>query len=316
MAAPRWKWGGSKGSGHGVAGELYRPAGLSVAPWQGGSELYVAASDGGRVSVFARRSGGNGWKYLRTLSAPPAKERMLCPIGVAFSEARAEVYVTDKWRHCIHVYDSEGNWIRRLCKSGRSPGYLSSPEGIAACDAYIFVADTGNDRVQVINAEDGSFVAFVGSDLSSFKRERDTAEPSPGAGYLMQPTDVALSTDHSKLVVCDSGHNRIKLFDVSGLHSGDHGIPSRPTCVFGSLGSQRGQLRSARGVAIDRMGFVVVADSGNARVQIFRPNGTLVRMFGGKGKEPGQFGYPTAVHVGPLFELFVSDATNHNVSVF
>ncbi|XP_046384889.1 E3 ubiquitin-protein ligase TRIM32-like [Ischnura elegans] len=311
MTSPRWRWGGTRGCG---GNELYRPAGLAVSPWAEG-ELYVAASDGGRVSVFTRRS-GSGWKYSRTLATPPGKERMLCPFGVAFSEARAEVYVSDKWCHCIHVYDTQGNWLRRFSKSGRSPGSLSSPEGIAANDSHIFVADTGNDRVQVFNASDGSFVTFVGSEVSSFKREPDVAEPSPGSGYLRQPSGVALSADHSKLVVCDSGHNRIKIFDTSGLLTGDLNVPLKPVCVFGSLGSQRGQLRSARGVAIDRMGFVVVADSGNARVQIFRPNGTLVRAIGSQGKEAGQFGYPSAVHVGPLFELFVSDANNHCISVF
>ncbi|KAG8239736.1 hypothetical protein J437_LFUL018743 [Ladona fulva] len=314
VTSPRWKFGGSREGKR--SGELYRPAGMGVAPWGGGAELYMALSDGGKVVIFTKRSSGSGWRHSKILPPPPAKDKMMCPFGIAFSEKRKEVFITDKWCHCIHVYDSEGNWLRRLSKQGRSPGHLSSPEGIAASDAYIFVADTGNDRVQVLDASNGGFVTFVGSDISSFRMESDMIGPSAGSGYLMQPTGVALNAAESKLIICDSGHNRIKIFDISELCEEKGSISNRPMSVFGSLGSQKGQFRSARGVAVDKLGFITVADSGNARVQIFRPDGRLVRAFGSKGKEPGNFGYPTSVHIGPYFELFVSDSSNHCMYVF
>lgn len=34
-----------------------------------------------------------------------------------------------------------------------------------------------------------------------------------------------------------------------------------------------------RGVAVDESGFICVADSGNNRIQIFSPDGRLVKMF-------------------------------------
>ena len=38
---------------------------------------------------------------------------------------------------------------RQLGKKGHSDGLFHSPEGIAADEHYIYICDTGNDRVQV-----------------------------------------------------------------------------------------------------------------------------------------------------------------------
>ncbi|KAF4530200.1 hypothetical protein B566_EDAN018317 [Ephemera danica] len=71
-------------------GTVMRPAGLNVAPWAAGTELYVAASDGHVVVVFDKRNG----RQLRQLASSEPPNNMLCPTGVAFCGARGEVYVS------------------------------------------------------------------------------------------------------------------------------------------------------------------------------------------------------------------------------
>ncbi|KAF4527079.1 hypothetical protein B566_EDAN015714 [Ephemera danica] len=44
---------------------------------------------------------------------------------------------------------------------------------------------------------------------------------------------------------------------------------------FGSSGAARGQFRTPECVAVDKMGFILVGDSGNGRVQVFRPNACI-----------------------------------------
>lgn len=62
-------------------------------------------------------------------------------------------------------------------------------------------------------------------------------------------------------------------------------------------------------------GFIVVADSGNNRVQIFYPDGRFMYSFGAWGTAPGQMKGIEAV---ALLEdtIIVSDRENHRIQLF
>jgi len=85
---------------------------------------------------------------------------------------------------------------------------------------------------------------------------------------------------------------------------------------FGSMGEQRGQFLTPECVAVDHLGFIFVGDSGNARVQIFRPNGTLVRVFGGRGTNPGKFSWVSGITIANNMDIIVTDSHNGSVQVF
>ena len=54
-------------------------------------------------------------------------------------------------------------------------------------------------------------------------------------------------------------------------------IPGSPVTAFeGGYGNGKGQFDSPRAVATDRAGNILVADTGNGRIQKFSPNGTFV----------------------------------------
>lgn len=57
----------------------------------------------------------------------------------------------DKWKHCIHVFSKDGDYLRSIGQKGSRLGMFRSPEGIATDNAnlHIYIVDTGNDRVQV-----------------------------------------------------------------------------------------------------------------------------------------------------------------------
>jgi DNA-binding beta-propeller fold protein YncE len=115
-----------------------------------------------------------------------------------------------------------------------------------------------------------------------------------------------------------------------------------PVSTFGSSGSGDGQFQTPAGVAIDQAnGLVYVADSANARVEMFNASGQFILAFGwgvtdGKaqaeictsncqagipGSGPGQFSKPTTVAVdssgGPSnFDVYVGDSGNNVVEKF
>ena len=86
--------------------------------------------------------------------------------------------------------------------------------------------------------------------------------------------------------------------------------------IVGSQGSGPGQFNRPLGVAVDAEGNLVVADTGNDRVQVLRPDGSHVRTIGGsQGSGPGQFNCPGGVAVDAEGNLVVADTLNHRVQV-
>lgn len=55
------------------------------------------------------------------------------------------------------------------------------------------------------------------------------------------------------------------------------GTTGERVLMFGSRGVNKGQFETPECVAVDPEGFILVGDSGNGRVQVFRPNGNFIR---------------------------------------
>ena len=87
---------------------------------------------------------------------------------------------------------------------------------------------------------------------------------------------------------------------------------------WGGKGSGPGKCNESQGVAITSGGDIVVCDTNNHRVQLFRADGTFVRQWGSEGAAAGQFQFPCSVAISSTDELymFVADTYNHRVQVF
>lgn len=70
------------------------------------------------------------------------------------------------------------------------------------------------------------------------------------------------------------------------------------------------------GVAVDEHGFIVVADSGNNRIQIFHPDGSFLRAFGSWGSGDAEFKGLEGVAIMNNGSILVCDRENHRVQVF
>ncbi len=80
--------------------------------------------------------------------------------------------------------------------------------------------------------------------------------------------------------------------------------------------SDDGQLMSPIGIAVDRIGYVYVADAGNSRIQKFTSNGDFVKKWGTRGSGDGQFGRPWGVAVDIAGYVYVTDPDNNRVQKF
>lgn len=181
--------------------------------------------------------------------------------------------------------------------SGEAPGQLKQPRDAAVGpEGRIYVADTGNHRIQVFNP-DGSFAFGWGSF-------------GEGDGQFNEPWGIAASAD--RIYVVDTWNHRLQVFTPDGQFLSKWGAF---VSTDGQLG-QQGVFWGPRAVAIDGNGNLLVTDTGNKRVQVFDPEGNPITQFGGAGLEPSYLDEPVGVAVGADGSIYVADAWNTRIQKF
>ncbi|HEX5854671.1 MAG TPA: NHL repeat-containing protein, partial [Thermoanaerobaculia bacterium] len=164
-------------------------------------------------------------------------------------------------------------------------GRVRQPRG-AASDAAgrVWVADFGNQRVQLFGA-DGSFLLAFGARGSGPRQFND-------------PCGIAVGTS-GLVFVADTWNGRVQVFDEKG----------------GWLREWGGGFFGPRGIAVDSGGTVFLADTGNGRV--VRTDG-----FGhheaewGKATGPGKLADPQGLVAGKDGSIYVADNGNGRVAIF
>jgi len=197
---------------------------------------YVTDSALDAVLVFD----GKG-KFLRYLGKGEGSETYFqAPLGIAL-DASGHVYVCDSRRHMILVLDRKGRIKGHIGKrgGGKEPGEFRYPSRIAIAGDELFVLDSGNTRVEVLELG------------GHFRREVRLPEADQDDG---------LAVDENKnLYVGDGQINVINVFDREG----------RFVYKFGRAGTKGGEFNQPAGMWVEPGNRLFVADSGNQRVQEF-----------------------------------------------
>ena len=91
-------------------------------------------------------------------------------------------------------------------------------------------------------------------------------------------------------------------------------LPEAVSNMFeGGKGTGKGEFDSPTGIAVDRNGNFLVADTNNGRIEKFSPTGIFLDIIGTKGSGQGQLSAPNDVAVDHDGNIYVTDAGNHRV---
>src|SRR2546421_3413922 len=91
-------------------------------------------------------------------------------------------------------------------------------------------------------------------------------------------------------------------------------LPESVSNMFeGGKGTGKGEFDSPSGIAVDSNGNVLVADTGNGRIEKFSPTSTFISTIGMKGAGNGQLGAPNGIAVDRNGNVYIADAGNHRV---
>ncbi|MCX7832114.1 MAG: NHL repeat-containing protein [Actinobacteria bacterium] len=246
--------------------------------------IYVTNTPKGVVAVFDR----DGNFVLKFGKFGINEGDLRGPIGISVSDSNNRVYVADRVRFRlvifdkrgkfikevpvlspvtpyvakdgkvylatfgpIVIFDKDGNKISSFGRRGLLPGEFDYPHGLVMdSKGYLYVSDTNNTRIQVLDKK-LNVVGVKGQPPSSLlETQREFGLP---AGMTIDEKD--------RLYVVDSFDFSIKVYTNTGKFLAKYG---------GEAGTLEGQFRYPDGITYMGNKTFAIADTGNDRVQVIR----------------------------------------------
>jgi hypothetical protein len=315
---------GTSGEG---AGQIQRPGDGSYAS---DGDFYLADGENQRVDVF---SSTGVFLFAFGKKVNVATEGDLCtaasgcqsgtsgagagefvePTDVTLLDGDA--FVSDFGNDRVSVYTESGEFLRAFgkevdvsggnictstsgCRGGEVSGAnaaIHGPDGLVASGGTIFVADSGNNRIDSFTAA-GTFVeAFgknvggAGVDVCASSGVCSAGTAGAAAGTVDRPWSIA-ATPSGDLAVAEQSSGRVDLFTAQGTFirgiaagvgpAGAGVCTEATTCREGESGFGPGALPLPLAVTADAAGNLYVGDGYARRVSEFTEAGAFVRAFG------------------------------------
>jgi DNA-binding beta-propeller fold protein YncE len=217
-----------------------------------------------------------GWKFGRVSA-------------VATSPDGQEVYVFQRGPKAdpLVVFDAKGVYLRSW---GR--GEFGNPHGLRVDrDGFVWVTDNGDHQVIKYTPRGERLLTLgikgrAGTDERTFDR----------------PADIAFAPGGEIYVADGYGNSRVVKFAADG----------RYLTAWGTRGSGPVEFNTVHSIAVDAAGTVYVSDRENNRIQIFDPNGKLLRIWTHLGATQNMYITPPwTVGPAPPDELWIITHRNN-----
>lgn len=247
--------------------------------------LYFAAWHNSRVDKIDMNTGmlsfiaGDGTRDFGGDGGPARDAKLDLPVGIAF-DAEGILYISDMANWRIRTVDLKGV-IQTWAGTGE-PGFsgdggpaseaqFQSASGQSAppssriiiADEVLYLADTNNHRIRMIDIETGIVNTFAGDGNAGTSGDGGPATEA----RLFGPTDLAMGLD-GELYIADTENSCIRVVTPDGIintFAGICGVPGRDG--DGDPGSEA-TLNKPYGVSLDAEGNVYIGDTYNNTIRV------------------------------------------------
>lgn len=217
--------------------------------------------------------------------------------SVAVSPIDGKILVVDRNNNRIKLLDPCGYTLKVWGGGGSGAGQFSAMEGIffSKDGKSFYVADSGNYRVQHFDL-DGQYLGEFGSN-------------GTGNGQF-STVKSGLVNRRGEIVLLDMNRHNIQTFTEAGVF--------KDIKFTLGAGATNDKFSSPRGIWQNpATGAYLVADSGNARVQVLDEDFNYVATIGsGLGSADGELNSPRYAVADSAGKIYVVENGNHRVSVF
>jgi sugar lactone lactonase YvrE len=192
---------------------------------------------------------------------------------------------------------------------------LVYPNGLAIDDkGDLYISDIGTHRILKLNRL-GRLIVIAGTGEGGYGGDGGQAVKA----LLNAPHDIAFDAE-GNLLVADTFNHRIRRIDRQGSITTIAGSGDAPYTGYDSA-APKGTLNNPQGVAVDRAGNILIADTYNSVVRRLNRDRSLTVIAGSVAGLSGdggpaveaQLNLPMAVTVGPDDSVYISDAVNSRI---
>lgn len=247
--------------------------------------LYITDTGHARVVVYTPSG-----RFLFTFGKKTRYDKdapggFRAPLGIAINQETGEVFIADKARQRVVVYDENGVFKREFA--------VPMPLDLAIYDKSLFVTSFGSIFQFDLR---GRFINRWG-------------KLGKARGEFRFPNGITVEKD--LILVGDSNNARLVALDKKGRVLWVYGTPPKkaqdPSLLMGWPG----------GVAVDENGFIFVIDAMHFDIKVFDKKGKLLTTFGAghSGSRDGEFYYPTGIAYLGNERFAIADKWNNRIQI-
>ncbi len=240
----------------------------------------------------------------------------------------------------VGAADAQLSYVGQFGGSGSGPGQFLSPTDVSvAADGSIYAVDSGNDRVERFTsgyaysgqwgaegAAAGDFyypygVAVAGNDVYVSDVMNQNVQTwatndlsTPAATWK---TEAGSPYGNPYGIAVDAAND--KVYVANGANTADGEVPAVE--VYSTSGTTLTPITGSgldgpKGVAVDGLGNLYVANTSAGDIKVFNSAGGLLRTIGAAGQGDGQLNDPEGVAVDAQNNVWVADTQSNRIEEF
>jgi len=259
---------------------------------------------------------------------PAARAELNGPHSLAVAR-NGDVLVADTWNNRVRKIDARSGRITNFAGTGRKgfsgdggPATQADFGGIycLALDQggqTLVLADLDNRRVRRVDMNTGIVSTVAGNGKKGLPADGDDARSAP----LVDPRAVALDGRGNLYILERAGH-ALRVVDRAGKIRTVAGT-GQPGDSGDGGDARQARLNGPKHLCVDARGNVLIADTENHRVRLYRSEDGTIQAVAGTGRKgtkglggpPGtaELNQPHGVTVGPGGILYIADSSNNRI---
>lgn len=325
--------GGTEGDGNGASAVKARLNGPFGVAFDAAGTFYFVEMPGNRVRKIGVDGiitpvAGTGHKGFSGDGGPAASAELNGPHSLAVLR-NGDILIADTWNNRVRKVDHRTGRITTIIGTGHKGfsgdgGPADRAEfGAIYCLALdenagtLDLADLDNRRIRRVDLKTGLVSTIAGNGEKGAPTDGAVAKDSP----LVDPRAVAVDGQGNVYILERAGH-ALRVVDRAGRIRTLAGDGKKGDSGDGG-NARAARLNGPKHLCVDAEGNVLIADTENHRIRVYRPADGTIRTIVGTGHkgnsgldgpaERAELAQPHGVTIGPDGVLYVSDSSNNRI---